>query len=79
MPLKTGRIGHWQLAILTAIGGYLVAFIVAAAIAYGPWFTVTLPQLLIIAIFLIVYAGAITTALFRLGRVAREEKAARTR
>src|SRR3989442_10158957 len=69
MPLRSARIRHWQVAILTAIGGYLVAFIAAAAIVYGPWFTITLTQLLVIAIFLAAYAASIVAALFGLSRV----------
>jgi len=78
MPLRIARVRHWRVAILTAIGGYRVAFIAAAAKGYGPWFTITLTQLLVIAIFLAAYAGSITAALFGLSRVAREEKAAET-
>ena len=78
MPPRNARVRHWRIAILTAIGGYLVAFIAAAATVYGPWFTITLTQLLMIAIFLAAYAGSITAALFGLSRVAREEKAAET-
>jgi len=78
MPLRIARVRHWRVATLTAIGGYRVAFIAAAAAVYGPWFTITLMQLLVIAIFLAAYAGSIIAALFGLSRVAREEKAAET-
>ena len=78
MPLRTARVRHWRVAILTAIGGYRVAFIAAAAKGYGPWFTIPLTQLLVIAIFLAAYAGSITAALFGPSRVTREEKAAET-
>ncbi len=79
MPLRTGRVRHWQIAILTAIGGYFVAFSAAVAIVYGPWFTITMTQVLMIAISLVAYAGALTAALLGLSRVAREENAAKTR
>ena len=78
MPLRTARVRHWQVAVLTAIGGCLVAFIAVAAVVYGPWFTITPTQLLMIAIFLAASAGSIIAALFELSRVAREEKAAET-